>query len=286
MMRLDKRLMPLSSPFNAEAAKEALLQGRELLHQRYCKDKNGAVLLRGHSQLVDKILQHVWREMAMPGSIVLLAVGGYGRRQLFPHSDVDLLVLVSAEGSDANVMDADIKARLECWVRLLWDIGLDVGHSIRTLAECTEEAAKDISVQTSLLEARQLAGYRQPFTEFSLAMRAMLEPRSFCTAKQLEQQQRHGRYQDAIYNLEPNIKESPGGLRDLHNILWVSRAADWETHGRILPGEDSLLAGKLASCNIIKPSFRTFVSGCTISPEGVKTACYSITRTLSPMHSI
>ena len=223
MMRLNERLKPLSSPFNAGAAKKALLQGRELLHQRYCKDKNGAVLLRGHSQLVDKILRHVWREMAMPGSIVLLAVGGYGRRQLFPHSDVDLLVLVP-EGSDANVMDADIKGRLECWVRSLWDIGLDVGHSIRTLAECIEEA-KDISVQTSLLEARQLAGYRQPFTEFSLAMQAMLEPRSFCTAKQLEQQQRHGRYQDAIYNLEPNIKESPGGLRDLHNILWVSRAA-------------------------------------------------------------
>ena len=224
MMRLDERLTSLSSPSNAEAAKKALLQGRELLHQRYCRDKNGALLLRGHSQLVDKILRHVWREMAMPGSIVLLAVGGYGRRQLFPHSDVDLLVLVPPEGSDANVTDADIKGRLECWVRSLWDIGLDVGHSIRTLAECIEEA-KDISVQTSLLEARQLAGYRQPFTEFSLAMQAMLEPRSFCTAKQLEQQQRHGRYQDAISNLEPNIKESPGGLRDLHNILWISRAA-------------------------------------------------------------
>ncbi len=165
MMRLDKGLMPLSSPFNTEAAKKALLQGRELLHQRYCKDKNSAVLLRGHSHLVDKILQHVWREMAMPGSIILLAVGGYGRRQLFPHSDVDLLVLVSAEGSNAIVMNANIKARLECWVRSLWDIGMDVGHSIRTVAECIEEAAKDISVQTSLLEARQLAGYRQPFTE-------------------------------------------------------------------------------------------------------------------------
>ena len=225
MMRLDERLAPLSSPFNADAVKKALLQERKLLHQRYGKDKNSAVLLRGHTRLVDKILRHVWHEMAMPVSAVLLAVGGYGRRQLFPHSDVDLLVLVSSEGNDAEVMDADIEARLECWVRCLWDIGLEVGHSIRTLAECIEEAAKDVSVQTSLLEARQLAGHRQPFNEFSLAMQAMLEPRSFCTAKQLEQQQRHGRYQDAIYNLEPNIKESPGGLRDLHNILWISRAA-------------------------------------------------------------
>ena len=123
---LDERLTPLPSPFNAEAAREALLQGRKLLHQRYCKDKNGGVLLRSHTQLVDKILRHVWHEMAMPGSVVLMAVGGYGRRQLFPHSDVDLLVLVSAEGNDAEVMDADIEARLECWVRWLWDIGLEV----------------------------------------------------------------------------------------------------------------------------------------------------------------
>ena len=164
--------------------------------------------------------------MAMPDSIALLAVGGYGRQQLFPYSDIDLLVLLPAEGrGHADAADGAVKVRLEQWVRLLWDIGLEVGHSVRTIAECAEEATKDITVQTSLLEARQLTGHRQLFDEFVSTMKARLEPGLFFQAKQREQEQRHGRYHDATHNLEPNIKESPGGLRDLQNVLWVSRAA-------------------------------------------------------------
>ena len=211
--------------FDAEASKETLLRGRELLRQHYYENKNGAALLRHHCRLVDGILRQVWRGIAMPDSIALLAVGGYGRGQLFPYSDIDLLVLLPGVKNSADAVDDAIESRLEHWVRLLWDIGLEVGHSVRTLAECAEEARKDITVQTSLLEARQLAGHRQLFSEFSHAMQAALDPRSFFIAKQLEQQQRHGRYHDVTYNLEPNLKESPGGLRDLQNILWVSRAA-------------------------------------------------------------
>ncbi|MDN5935499.1 MAG: bifunctional uridylyltransferase/uridylyl-removing protein, partial [Nitrosospira sp.] len=203
----------------------ALLQGRKSLRQHYYENGNGATLLRNHCRLVDGVLRQVWREMAMPDSIALLAVGGYGRRQLFPYSDIDLLVLLPGVKNDADAVDHAIKSRLEHWVRSLWDIGLEVGHSVRTLAECAEDAGKDITVQTSLLEAHQLAGCRQLFGEFSHAMLAALEPRAFFIAKQLEQQQRHGRYHDATSNLEPNLKESPGGLRDLQNILWVSRAA-------------------------------------------------------------
>ena len=140
-------------------------------------------------------------------------------------------------------------------------------------------------VQTSLLEARQLAGHRQLFSEFSHAMQAALDPRSFFIAKQLEQQQRHGRYQDVTYNLEPNLKESPGGLRDLQNIFGLAVLRDWETPGRILPGGDSLLNGKRVLCNVIKPSFKTFVSGCTISLKGVKTGCCSTIKPPSPKNS-
>ncbi|MBA4143057.1 MAG: [protein-PII] uridylyltransferase [Nitrosospira sp.] len=216
------RLLP--SPLDAESIKKSLLQGREILRHRYSDNGNGAGLLHCHSRLVDGILRQVWQGMAMPDSIALLAVGGYGRRELFPHSDIDLLVLLSTERGTTG-LDGPTKMRLEQWVRLLWDIGLDIGHSIRTIAECAEEAVKDITVQTSLLEARQLAGRRRLFDEFFYSMQAMLEPVPFFIAKQLEQEQRHGRYQDATSNLEPNIKESPGGLRDLQNILWVSRAA-------------------------------------------------------------
>ncbi|MEP6606251.1 MAG: nucleotidyltransferase domain-containing protein, partial [Nitrosospira sp.] len=205
----------LRSPFNAEAGRETLLQGRELLRQRYYENNNGTALLRDHCRLVDSLLREVWHGIAMPDSISLLAVGGYGRGQLFPYSDIDLLVLLPKVRNGVDAMDNAIKSRLELWVRLLWDIGLEVGHSVRTLAECAEEAIKDITVQTSLLEARQLAGDSQLFSGFSHAMQAALDPRSFFIAKQLEQQQRHGRYHDVTYNLEPNLKESPGGLRDL-----------------------------------------------------------------------
>ena len=214
-----------SRPFKAAAGKKTLLQGRELLRQRYRENSNGGALLRDYSRLVDGLLRQVWREMALPDSIALLAVGGYGRGQLFPGSDIDLLVLLPAAQNGTEAMDDATQSRLEQWVGLLWDMGLEAGHSVRTLAECAEEGAKDITVQTSLLEARQLAGSRQLFSEFAYAMQAALDPRAFFSAKQLEQQQRHGRYHDATYNLEPNLKESPGGLRDLQNILWISRAA-------------------------------------------------------------
>ncbi len=220
----DLGAKPLPESLSATAGKRVLLQGRKLLHQRYRENNNGTALLRSHCRLADGLLRQVWRETALPTSIALLAVGGYGRGQLFPGSDVDLLVLLPARENGLDT-DGTIKSRLEQWVGLLWDMGLEVGHSVRTLTECAEESAKDITVQTSLLEARRLAGNHQLFNEFSHAMRAALDPRAFFNAKQLEQQQRHGRYHDAAYNLEPNLKESPGGLRDLQNILWVSRAA-------------------------------------------------------------
>ncbi|SFH13288.1 UTP--GlnB (protein PII) uridylyltransferase, GlnD [Nitrosospira sp. Nsp14] len=209
-----------------EIFRQTLLQGREALRQRYYSSGNGAALLRDHSRLLDDILRRAWRAMAMPDSIALLAVGGYGRQQLFPFSDIDLLVLLPAEGQGyADAADGAVKVLLEQWVRLLWDIGLEIGHSVRTIPHCTEEAMKDITVQTSLLEARQLTGHRQLFDEFVNTMKARLKPGLFFQAKQREQEQRHGRYHDATHNLEPNIKESPGGLRDLQNVLWVSRAA-------------------------------------------------------------
>lgn len=208
-----------------EAIKNKLREARELLRQRYQKAGNGAALLRNHCRLVDGVLRQVWREMRMHHSLALLAVGGYGRQQLFPYSDIDLLVLLPAARREDVEQDDAIAHELEQWVRLLWDIGLEVGHSVRSLAQCAEEAAKDITVQTSLLEARQLAGNKELFQKFSHSLTAGFEPGGFFDAKLFEQEQRHERYHDATHNLEPNIKESPGGLRDLQNVLWVSRAA-------------------------------------------------------------
>jgi [protein-PII] uridylyltransferase len=212
-------------PLNTEEIKKTLGEARESLHLRYRETGNGTILLRSHCRVVDGILRHAWRKMDMHHSLALAAVGGYGRRQLFPYSDIDLLVLLPAAKQGRAELDDAIACGLEQWVRLLWDIGLEVGHSVRSLDQCTEEAAKDITVQTSLLEARQLAGNKKLFQQFSHSLTIGLDPGAFFDAKLFEQEQRHERYHDATYNLEPNIKESPGGLRDLQNVLWISRAA-------------------------------------------------------------
>ena len=146
-------------------------------------------------------------------------MGGYGRGQLFPHSDVDILILLPAALDDAGT------AFVERFVGMLWDIGLDAGHSVRTIAECEAEMAGDITIRTSLLEHRLVAGSRPLFRRFGRAVALATEPRHFYEAKTLEQQQRHLKYHDTAYNLEPNLKESPGGLRDLQTVLWIARAA-------------------------------------------------------------
>ncbi len=225
---MDIEVRSLPSPLNSIHGKKSLIQGRKVLREQFSKNANSTALLRGHCRLIDIVLRQAWKEMALPVSIALLAVGGYGRGYLFPNSDIDLVVLLPAKGNKQEAMDAVTKLKLESWVHLLWDMGLEVGHSVRTLTECTEEA-KDITVQTSLLEARRLAGSTKLFRIFSQVITSGLNPREFFNAKLLEQQQRHGRYHEVTYNLEPNLKESPGGLRDLQNILWVSRATG---HGR------------------------------------------------------
>ncbi len=196
--------------------KSALAAGREALRAAFFARPAAGDLLRRHSMLIDRQLREVWSGHALPAELALLAVGGYGRGQLFPHSDVDLLVLLPAAA------DARLQQKLETFIGTLWDIGLEVGHSVRTISECTELAGQDVTVQTSLLEARLLSGDRNLFRRFAKTMHDALDAAAFMQAKQLEQQQRHERYQET--NLEPNVKESAGGLRDLQNILWIARA--------------------------------------------------------------
>ncbi len=205
--------------------RQRLSDGRARLRERYLAGLPARRMLRGQALLTDGLLREAWRHVRMPRSAALLAVGGYGRGELFPWSDVDLLVLLSEEALP------EIEAKLEKLIGMLWDIGLEVGHSVRTVEQCLEISARDVTVQTNLLEARLLCGARRRATAFRDKLAARLDPVLFCQAKQLEQQQRHTRYQESAHNLEPSIKESPGGLRDLQTILWIGRAtragADW-----------------------------------------------------------
>ncbi len=197
--------------------KTRLGEQRRALELRYLENRSAPTLLRRLRLLIDGQLKAVWQHLEMPAVFTLVAVGGYGRGQLFPYSDIDLLVLLP----EASAPDQTPK--LEQFVGMLWDIGLEVGHSVRTVEECIALAAQDITVQTSLLEARLLTGDRKLFQHFEKEFTRSLDAQQFCKAKRLEQEQRHERYRDT--NLEPNIKETAGGLRDLHNILWISKAA-------------------------------------------------------------
>jgi len=175
------------------------------------------------SALADETLKTLWQRAAFPQDMALAAVGGYGRGELFPYSDVDVLVLLD----DDTVLehDAELKTRIEGFIGSCWDAGLEIGSSVRSVAECLNEARQDVTVQTSLLESRLIIGSPATYHQFRQQFGAALDPQAFFVAKTLELHQRHNKFDNTPYSLEPNCKESPGGLRDLQVILWVAKAA-------------------------------------------------------------
>ncbi len=201
--------------------RKTLREASEALHQRFRAGESVAVLVRDRARLVDELLRHAWR-LSCPedrtGGCALVAVGGYGRGELHPGSDIDLLILLDAHASP------DQKEALGGFLTLLWDMGLAVGHSVRSVEDCVTQAAADVTVATNLMEARLLAGDAALFE----AMRQATGPdriwpvAEFFTAKRKEQEARHHKYHDTAYNLEPNVKEGPGGLRDIQVIAWVA----------------------------------------------------------------
>ncbi|MBC7414419.1 MAG: [protein-PII] uridylyltransferase [Herminiimonas sp.] len=199
--------------------KQQLRAERKAIIETFRADGKPEKLLSTLRQSVDLALTAAWQEFDMPASATLVAVGGYGRGELFPYSDIDVLILLDGPADPA------LQGKLEELVQVLWDIGLELGHSIRTIDECISEAAADITVQTSLLEARWITGNRNLFEFLQDRCTAVMDPQAFFQAKTLEMRQRHVKYEDTPYSLEPNCKESPGGLRDLQVILWVAKAA-------------------------------------------------------------
>jgi [protein-PII] uridylyltransferase len=179
--------------------------------------------LRKLSALTDVLLCTLGQRAALSHDLALVAVGGFGREQLFPYSDVDVLLLVP--GKVTTEGDPALCEKIETFIHSCWDVGLEIGSSVRTVAECLEEAQRDVTVQTSLLEARLVCGNAALFANFQQQFRVHLDVPAFCVAKTLEMHQRHHKYEDTPYALEPNCKESPGGLRDLQMILWIAQAA-------------------------------------------------------------
>ncbi|MGZ3181537.1 MAG: [protein-PII] uridylyltransferase [Telluria sp.] len=199
--------------------KQRLKAERTSLIAAFRADGKPEKLLRSLRQSVDGVLTEAFRAAGLPANTALVAVGGYGRGELFPFSDVDILILLGAPP------DAATQGKLEDLVQLLWDLGLEIGHSIRTVDECMSEAKADITVQTSLLEARLIDGDAALFAALQERYQQAMDPQAFFHAKTAEMRLRHAKYEDTAFSLEPNCKESPGGLRDLQVILWVAKAA-------------------------------------------------------------
>ena len=191
------------------------------LKARFFAEEPIETLVHARARFVDCLLGIVWRAQlsANRERWALAAVGGYGRGELHPCSDIDILLLVPRALDDVD------RGELERLVTFLWDIGLEVGHSVRTIAECTQESAADVGVMTTLIEARWIAGD----SSLLAAMRTALSPehvwpvRNFFEAKVREQTERHLKANDTAYNLEPNVKTGPGGLRDIQTIAWVAK---------------------------------------------------------------
>jgi [protein-PII] uridylyltransferase len=211
---------PLSDVAAELSWKQQLAAGRAALHAAFLADPLPQRLLWQNAQLVDRIVRRIWSSVGAPEGAALVAVGGYGRAALFPYSDVDILVLLAKP-----LPDPPLETAIERFIGMLWDAGLEVAHSVRTVDDCEAEMASDVVLRTSLLEHRLLEGSSTLYARFRRRFAATLDVRGFYEAKVLEQQQRHLRHQDTAYNLEPNLKESPGGLRDLQTILWIARAA-------------------------------------------------------------
>jgi len=187
--------------------------------------RSASATLAKLAALADITLKSLWQRASFEPQFALLAVGGFGRGELFPYSDVDVLVLLPDVHSPEQ--DAQLKVQIEGFIGNCWDVGLEIGSSVRSVTECLQEAAQDITVQTALLEARLLTGSAELFAAFQTRFSAALDPQAFFVAKTLELRQRHSKFENTPYALEPNCKESPGGLRDLQVILWVAKAAGY-----------------------------------------------------------
>ncbi len=219
------------APPDVKAIRQRLHTTRERLKQAYLQSPNPGRLLTQWRETVDEVLLQLWDYVHIWSRAALGAVGGYGRGELYPYSDIDILLLLPV------APDGDTTQRIEQLIVLLWDAGLEVGHSVRTHSECLSEAQQDLTIATTLSDVRYLAGSPGAIARLRIALRQALDLPGFVKGKMGEQRARHLKHHDTAFNLEPNLKESPGGLRDIHSIMWLAWGTGLEANWSALAHE-------------------------------------------------
>ncbi len=220
------------------ALKQVVQQFNEGLKQLYYDGAEVEAIVHGRARIIDRFLVKVYQQLFADVSqkISLIAVGGYGRGELHPHSDIDLMLLLDKDEVDTT------RDAIEKFLMLLWDSRLEIGHSVRTLDECVRESQNDITVATNIMEARLLCGDENIFQQMKTLTgpEQIWDAQSFFEAKLEEQVLRNGKFNDTAYSLEPNIKESAGGLRDIQMIGWVAKRHFGAEHLQELVDHDFL----------------------------------------------
>ena len=205
----------------SQFVRQYLTEHQETINNQFLKGMPVTELLNQRADLIDHALSMLWHFFMGENNqnIALIAVGGYGRRELHPCSDVDILILAADQQLE------DYQTRIESFLQLLWDIGLDIGHAVRTPKECYEHAREDISICTNLMESRCIIGDETLFENIIIqtASDKIWPTIDFFNAKLKEQKLRHKKHNNTEYNLEPDIKKAPGGLRDLQMIAWLAK---------------------------------------------------------------
>ncbi len=232
----EQRLSATDAAGVVSALRDAMERVGSVLDDRFRGGGDIQQLVEARAWAVDRLLHFAWDTlMDQAGDMALLAVGGFGRGHLHPHSDIDLLLL-----HDEETLPGPAREAIEQFVTVLWDAGFYLGHSVRNLEQCFEEVASDVSTATSLMEVRLLCGPESLYHDLvaAIAPDRVWPAGEFFHAKFEEQQARHAQFGETAYNLEPNIKEGPGGLRDIQMIGWVTKRhfGDTDLHGLVRHG--------------------------------------------------
>ena len=243
---LAKRLSHCKDSHHTAELRTILAEANATLNEYYKQNLDISNIVSKRAHLVDLVLAWVWSSQPelQSNELALVAVGGYGRSELMPYSDIDLLILTRKNNNKSY------KEAIASFLAACWDLGLDIGQSVRSVKQCAQEARKDITVATALMESRTIAGSAEllPIMTAATDTGKVWPTKAFLKAKVEEQKARHAKYHDVDYALEPNVKNSPGGLRDIQTIAWVTKRhfgaksfRDLTELGFLKPSEEAMI---------------------------------------------